>query len=688
MATLNLNNLSGIHRGGVIHTLLRVMRGGVQVWPPTTGTPTAPANTAVPVISGGTTVGATLVHANDTWTGNPVPTLTQRWQRSVSSGPWTDIPGATGPTYTTTTDDAGNRIRILKTASNGVSPNATANSNVIQMQAAPATGPIAGTNTDPGVGIYLNWNTDTEVHGSPFIDHLKLGEGWRSSGGGNLNWNQLLAAGHIDAEGRAISKPAGSDNLLFPALAAMPAGSDGTRRYRLFYEGNITSGWVVGSAANQETGTSNGLNYIDFDYTANGSNSASLLLETWTGTVRLRGLVRHDDLADFAAGRTFRTSWINMIRNVRLIRFVDWMNTEYYTGSGVWANRYTPGRATYQGGEGVPVEVMCELCNLIGADPWFPIVSNANDQYVTQFMTTALNALDTKRHAYLELSSKVWDGANWATAEHFRNMAVSLFSDGGIEASMEAYGGRASQIFQIARSVWSGANLPRLHTILQGWTPNASISERAFTAPRWVALGGGRVAPWTLTTDYALHANLDGDMRYDGSSTRAPLDSLISANGNNSQVVFNYMAERMRSGGGYNIAGLASAYTDQKAMIANYGNPNVICYEGGSHLAVPPERMGNSNWVQTFINFHASQTWADVWQENVDNWYDAFGPSNTFVFKSDIRKPDQNNGYGIMRWSGDTVNNPRLAMFLNNVNTRTGDGTRGASDFVGSIEVA
>lgn len=644
----------------------------------------APANTAAPVISGGAAEGDAYVHAGDTWTGTTPMTPTYNWELSVDNGAWTQFSTAASPVRPA--GHAGNRVRLTKTMTNSVTGTSVM-SNILNIAADAAPSNLrAGTVTDPGVGLYLNWNRYTEVHGSPFIDHLKLGDGWRSSGGGNLNWNQLLAAGHIDAEGRAISKPAGADNLLFPALAAMPAQSDGSRRYRLFYEGNITNGWVVGSADNQDTGTDHGLNYIDFDYTANGSNSASLLLDSWTGTVTLRGLVRHDDLADFHLGHTFRRPWLEMLRNTRMLRFVDWMTTENYEGSGLWADRYTPGRATYQGGEGVPVEVMCQLCNLIGADPWFSLVSNADDNYVTQFMTVARNTLDATRHMYLEPSSKVWDGANYSTADHFRALAVSWFGDSSIEASMEAYGGRASQIFQLARAVWSGANLPRLHTVLQGWTPNAGISEFALTAPRWVALGGGRVAPWTLTTDYALHANLDGDMRYDGTSTRDPLDSLIAANGNNSPTVFNYMANAMRTGGGYSMSGLTTAYAAQKAMIANYGNPNVICYEGGSHLCVPPERSNNANWIATFINYHASQIWADVYQENVENWYDAFGPSNTYVFKSDIRMPDQNNGYGILRWSGDTVNNPRLAVFNNNVNTRVGDGTRGANDFVGTFD--
>lgn len=643
----------------------------------------APVNTAAPVISGGAAEGDAYVHAGDTWTGSTPMTPSYLWELSVANGAWTQFSTAASPVRPA--GHAGNRVRLTKTMTNSVTGTSVV-SNILSIAAEAPSNLRAGTITDPGVGIYLNWNRFTEVHGSPFIDHLKLGDGWRSSGGGNLNWNQLLAAGHIDAEGRAISKPAGADNLLFPALAAMPAQSDGTRRYRLFYEGNITNGWVVGSADAQDTGTSNGLNYIDFDYTANGENSASLLLDSWTGIVRLRGLVRHDDLADFHAGHIFRRPWLEMIRNTRMLRFVDWMGTENYGGSGLWANRYTPGRATYQGGEGVPVEVMCQLCNLIGADPWFSLVSNADDNYVTQFATVARNTLGANRHMYLELSSKAWDGANYSTADYFRSMAVTLFSSASIEASMEAYGGRSSQVFMLARAVWSGADLPRLHTILQGWTPNADISEFAFSAPRWVALGGGRVAPWTVTTDYALHANLDGDMRYNGTSTRDPLDSLIAANGTNSPTVFNYMANAMSTGGGYSISGLETAYAAQKAMIANYGNPTVICYEGGSHLCVPPERNNNANWIATFNNYHNSQIWADVWQEDVENWYDAFGPANIFVFKSDIRLPDQNNGYGILRWSGDTVNNPRLTMFLNNVNTRVGDGSRGANDFVGTFD--
>ena len=84
-----------------------------------------------------------------------------------------------------------------------------------------------------------------------------------------------------------------------------------------------------------------------------------------------------------------------------------------------------------------------------------------------------------------------------------------------MEACMESYGGRSAEVFAIFQSAWTGANAGRLRTVLQGWTGEAYHDAFILDAPRWVAAQSGRVAPWTLATDFALQNVIDGGLRYD-----------------------------------------------------------------------------------------------------------------------------------------------------------------------------
>ena len=59
----------------------------------------------------------TLTSATGTWTGNG-NTYSGQWQRSADGTTWTDIAGATGPTYKLTVADEGSQVRLLVTAVN------------------------------------------------------------------------------------------------------------------------------------------------------------------------------------------------------------------------------------------------------------------------------------------------------------------------------------------------------------------------------------------------------------------------------------------------------------------------------------------------------------------------------------------------------------------------------------------
>jgi hypothetical protein len=80
---------------------------------------TAPANTALPTLSGSPILATQLTVSNGTWSGTPAPTFKYQWQRCDANGNnCADINGATNQTYTLASADVGNKVLAIVTATN------------------------------------------------------------------------------------------------------------------------------------------------------------------------------------------------------------------------------------------------------------------------------------------------------------------------------------------------------------------------------------------------------------------------------------------------------------------------------------------------------------------------------------------------------------------------------------------
>ncbi len=112
-----------------------------------------PISVAAPVVLGTPSLGGTLTTDNGNWTpiGDNL-TYTYAWQRGDAVNGYSNISGATGPTYTTVAADVGENIRVLVTATNvdgAVSATSTA-TQPVQPPPVNVTTPAAPT------GTYLN----------------------------------------------------------------------------------------------------------------------------------------------------------------------------------------------------------------------------------------------------------------------------------------------------------------------------------------------------------------------------------------------------------------------------------------------------------------------------------------------------------------------------------------------------
>ena len=112
----------------------------------------------------------------------------------------------------------------------------------------------------------------------------------------------------------------------------------------------------------------------------------------------------------------FHPRFLERLRPFSVIRFWPWSKANL--ASGKWEARATFDSAIQTGKEGVAVEYMVDLCNELGARPWFCMPHLADDDYVRRFATIVKERLRPELSMYVEYSNEVWNSdfpqAQWA----------------------------------------------------------------------------------------------------------------------------------------------------------------------------------------------------------------------------------------------------------------------------------
>ena len=396
-----------------------------------------------------------------------------------------------------------------------------------------------------GKNIGVNVSTINTWDGSRPFMNLIYGSSWQSrdpSGAGrDVEVSQLDSAGWVKS---------------------LPAGYQATRTLYGVADADVICRWqgndhgsmrvVVNESEVRQT-RMRGANELRFRYSLRSPHDPPLPSIRYT--VDPADYVRNLDCreADAKPGVLFDPTFLRTIDGFSVIRFMKWQAAVEANTAVNWAGRNTPSSGDYLGKDGVPVELMVSLANEVGADPWFAMPWNADDDYVARFATYVRDNLPLGRRVYVEVSNEVWNGSYAVMRQAQREgVAEGLDNaDGEYGQAMARYAEKTRQVMGIWSKVFDGQS-DRLVRVASAQNVSPFWSERILahgdTAASIDALA---TAPyWELGDDEARGKSLDDIMSH----------SLPAK-----------------------IAETLDWAKKQKAVAAKYGK-RYIAYEGGQHV--------------------------------------------------------------------------------------------------------
>lgn len=291
---------------------------------------------------------------------------------------------------------------------------------------------------------------------------------------------------------------------------------------------------------------------------------------------------------------TFNPEFIETIKPYRGLRFMNWQKTSGPTGGGQWAERAKVDDQTYTGDNGVPLEVMCELCNMLDVPPWFCMHDMWDDVTVAAFSEKAKELLKPDLKVYLEHSNEVWNGFMRASGRcAARGAALGI-------NGVEYHGLRTVQIGLIWRKVF----FERLINILGAHAVRllSTIVPLDYVAQHFSGsvIDAVAIAPYMKLKTIAGNAEKYKAMPMD--ELFAEVRGLISVPG---------------EAGNVNL-------TDYREMVESRGM-KLIVYECGQHLRAEKDQTGDAELNEKFWAFNRDPRIKPLYMDYFKHLKDALG---------------------------------------------------------------
>jgi len=364
----------------------------------------------------------------------------------------------------------------------------------------------------------------------PFINSLVTAGGWITHSDSTWDTNEEKYL-QLDANGwpitlKSVNEPSPQrfDSLGVQFLTGMPNTANGyypAGNYIVLYDGEGTLSYGSDAVLVRR---STGRDVIHVAPSVNGIDLRIVATDPAHSGNYLRNIrvVAAADESAAKAGQIFNPAFLDLIKNFRALRFMDWLQTNN-SKLASWGDRPVPTQAFYGTAKGVPIEIALQLANTVSADAWMNIPIMADDDYIRQMAMLVHSHLGSSQKIYVELSNEVWNSefrqAKYATSLGQALWALRPSGPDGFEYNRQWFGMRTAQMCDIWRSVWHSD--PRLVCVLAAqaaWSPSAT---EALKCSYWTQgspcsghgidavavapyMGGAVPAAWTFQSDGGL----------------------------------------------------------------------------------------------------------------------------------------------------------------------------------------
>lgn len=509
-----------------------------------------------------------------------------------------------------------------------------------------------------------DWSTQV-----PFLDVFKTSRKWLTQcidgdPGCRGTWEtEEFDKLDLDEQGWVKSLPAPEDAPEFTRVRTILFGGGGKYpggQYVVLYEGEGKIEYVY-DGRKDEAASRPGRDVIEFNPESDGEGIH--LIITATDPDKTGNYIRNIRVVPIAHEADFQTeifnpAFIEKIQKFSALRFMDWMATNNSEQS-EWRDRPLVEDASYAWGKGMPLEIMVQLANRMGADPWFNMPHKATDDYMQNFAGKVKDQLDPKLKAYVEFSNEVW---NWQfqQAQYALEQGKARWGQDKGDTYAQWYGMRAAQMGKIWKQVFgqrqrsSSSEGDRAIIVLGTQTGWPGLEVSILDCSYWVAEGN---APCYQQGDaYAITGYFSGNLG--APENEKKVESWLNESDRGINSAFEQLGERSIMGDSIQDTRSGFVYN---AKVAREKGLRLVAYEAGQHIVGRQGVENNEKLTNLFTELNRHPKMKTLYTSLLNDWK---AENGTLLMNFiDIGQSDKWGSWGVLEYV-EQANSPKYDALL------------------------